>query len=510
MATAPVRCAIYTRKSTDEGLDRDFNSLDAQREAAESYVASQRHENWVLLQDRYDDGGYTGANTNRPGLQRLLEDVDAGKIDVVVVYKYDRLSRSMLDFLQLLERLKRRGVSFVSVSQRFDTSTPVGEMTLNILLSFAQFERQIIAERTRDKVHAARRRGRWTGGMPILGYDVEAGKLVVNNDEADQVRAIFDLYLELRGLTAVVQELNRRGWRMKSWTTRGGRQRRGSPWNKRSLHPLLRNPLYAGLQRLGDQTFKGDHKAILPKATWEAVQRILDGNRVNGGAEHRNQTGALLRGLLWCSACGRQMIHTWTKGRGGQLHRYYVCTRAQKEGVAACPTRSMPAKKIESMVVAQIRRVGSNPELRRQTFESALAQLAAERRGQKAEVKRLERDFAGAKTDLARHVRALAEAEGPAAAALQDATAAAQERVAAIQARLAGVQEREILADRTVVDEADVGRALGEFSELWSVLATPERERVTRLVLDRVTYSGADVEIKFALPGLAELAEETA
>lgn len=516
-ATAPVRCAIYTRKSTDEGLDRDFNSLDAQREAAESYVASQRHENWVLVADRYDDGGFTGANVNRPGLQRLLADVEAGKINVVVVYKYDRLSRSMLDFLQLLERLKRRGVSFVSVSQRFDTSTPVGEMTLNILLSFAQFERQIIAERTRDKVRAARRRGRWTGGMPVLGYDPERSKsgdtqLVVNEDEADQVRAIFDLYLDQRSLISVVQELNHRGWRRKSWTTRDGKQRCGSAWDKNALQILLRNPLYAGLQRLGDEVFPGDHSAIVTRRVWDQVQAILDGNRRSGGADYRNRTGALLRGLLHCGACDRAMTHTWSRGRhrNGKAYRFYRCTKSIKEGASACPTRSVSATKIEDIVVDQVRRVGADPELRRQTFESAIAQVAAERRGLKAEVKRLDRDLAAAKADLARHVRALAEATGAAAAALQDATAAAQERVTVIQARAAEVRGREAALASQVVDEADLGRALEEFAGLWEVLAQPERERVVRLIVDRVTYSGADLEIKFALPGLAELAEETA
>jgi site-specific DNA recombinase len=432
----------------------------------------------------------------------------AGRVDAIVVYRLDRLSRSLVDFGRLHELLEKHGVSLVSVTESINTSTPHGRMMVNVLLSFAQYERELAGERTRHKIHGARKQGKWTGGMPVLGYDVESGKLVVNGDEADQVRAIFDLYLEQRSLVLVVQELNGRGWRMKSWTTRKGHQRRGSPWNKRSLHPLLRNPLYAGLQRLGDEVFKGDHKAIVSKATWEAVQRILDGNRVNTGADHRNRTGALLRGLLWCSACGRQMTHSWTR-RSGRVHRYYVCTRAQKEGAAACPTRSISATKIEDIVFAQLRRIGADPELRRQTFQSALARVAAERRGLKAEAKRLDRDLAAANADLARHVRALAEANGAAAAALQDATATAQERVVALQAR--AVEVREALAADIVVDEGEVGRALEEFTSLWEVLAQAERERVARLVVERVTLSpDGDLDLTFALPGLAELAEETA
>ncbi len=229
-----VRCAIYCRVSTDAQMDKEFNSLEAQRETCENYIASYGNEGWSSLPEQYSDAGISGATVHRPSLQRLLRDIEDGTVNVVVVYKYDRLSRSMLDFLKLLDFFKRHGVSFVSVSQRFDTSTPVGEMTLNMLLSFAQFERQMIAERTRDKVRAARRRGRWTGGRPVLGYDTapEGGRLLINRAEADQVRAIFELYSEQPSVTGVVQELNRRGWRQKKWVTKTGRTCGGSRWNQ--------------------------------------------------------------------------------------------------------------------------------------------------------------------------------------------------------------------------------------------------------------------------------------
>ena len=209
-----VRCAIYTRKSTDEGLDQDFNSLDAQRESAEAYVLSQRHEGWTCLPDRYDDGGFTGGNMHRPALERLSADIDAGRIDCVVVYKVDRLSRSLLDFARIMELFDRHTVSFVSVTQQFNTTSSMGRLTLNILLSFAQFEREIISERTKDKMSAARRKGKWVGGQLVLGYDVDpnGGRLIVNPDEAAQVREIYNLYLEHRAAIPVVQELDRRGW----------------------------------------------------------------------------------------------------------------------------------------------------------------------------------------------------------------------------------------------------------------------------------------------------------
>ncbi|MCP3976725.1 MAG: recombinase family protein, partial [bacterium] len=232
-----TRCAIYCRKSTSQGLEQEFNSLDAQREAAESYIASQQHDNWIALPDRYDDGGFSAGTTDRPALKRLRADIKAGQIDCVIVYKFDRLSRRMLDFFQLLDEFEQHSVSFVSVSQRFDTSTPVGKMTMNILLSFAEFERLIIADRTRDKIQAARRRGRWTGGPPPLGYDTvpEGGRIVVNKIEAEQVKAIFQLYVDTPSLIEVSQELNRRGWRQKAWTAKTGRPCGGRPWNNSSV-----------------------------------------------------------------------------------------------------------------------------------------------------------------------------------------------------------------------------------------------------------------------------------
>lgn len=231
-----MRCAIYTRKSTEEGLEQDFNTLDAQRECGEAFIRSQ---GWIALEDRYDDGGFSGGNTERPALKRLMADVRAGRVDTVVIYKLDRLSRSLLDFCKLVEEFDRHKVAFVAVTQQINTSSSMGRLMLNVLLSFAQFEREIISERTRDKIAASRRRGLWSGGMPLLGYDVVEQKLVVNEDEASRVRAIFDLYLEHKSLLPVVAELGRRGWRSKSWTTKKGTTRGGLVINKTMLHALV-------------------------------------------------------------------------------------------------------------------------------------------------------------------------------------------------------------------------------------------------------------------------------
>src|ERR1700730_16003204 len=233
-APVRIRCAIYTRKSTEEGLDQDFNSLQAQREAAEAFIHSQKHAGWILIPHRYDDGGFSGATMERPAIQQLLEDVEARRIDCVVVYKVDRLSRSLLDFARLIDRFDQRSVSFVSVTQQFNTTTSLGRLTLNILLSFAQFEREIIGERTRDKMSAARRKGKWTGGMPVLGYDVPpgGGRLIVNDAEAARVREIFGLYVQHRSLSAVIAELGRRGWTTKAFRSQRGKQHGGRPFQE--------------------------------------------------------------------------------------------------------------------------------------------------------------------------------------------------------------------------------------------------------------------------------------
>jgi DNA invertase Pin-like site-specific DNA recombinase len=276
-----MRCAIYTRKSSEEGLAQEFNSLDAQRESAEAYILSQRAAGWTVLPDRYDDGGYTGANLDRPALRRLLTDVECSRIDCVVIYKVDRLSRSLLDFARLMGTFEERGTSLVSVTQQFNTTASLGRLTMNILLSFAQFERELIAERTRDKMSAARRRGKWVGGTPVLGYDVApgGGKLVVNEEEAQQVRAAFLLYLEHRTLAPVLQLMQQQRCTTKRWTTRSGRVHGGRAFSGRDVLRLLNNVIYAGKVHSQGQTFPGEHAAIVEEKDWQRVQGMLQQDR---------------------------------------------------------------------------------------------------------------------------------------------------------------------------------------------------------------------------------------
>ncbi len=390
-----MRCAIYTRKSTEEGLEQEFNTLDAQRDSAEAYIRSQREDGWVALPDRYDDGGYTGANMERPALKKLLQDVRDGLVDCVMVYKVDRLTRSLLDFARIMEVLDKHGVSFVSVTQQFNTTGSLGRLTLNILLSFAQFEREMIAERTRDKMSAARRKGRWVGGIPMLGYDLSdrGARLVVNEDEAARVRAIFDLYLEHGSLIPVVQELNRRNWRMKEWTTRKGTLSGGKPFIKNRLYNLLTNIVYIGKIEHGGQIYDGEHEGILDPEVWQRVQDRLRFNGRTGGRQVRNKYGAVLKGILRCGSCEAGMAHTYTQKAPNKLYRYYVCVNAHQRGYDQCQTRSVSAPQIEQAVVDQIRGIAANPSVVDEVVRQLGEQQSTQREALEREKRVMEREL---------------------------------------------------------------------------------------------------------------------
>jgi site-specific DNA recombinase len=351
-----LRCAIYTRKSTEEGLDQEFNSLDAQREAAEAFVQSQRREGWIALPELYDDGGFTGANMDRPALTRLLLAVEAGELDCVVVYKVDRLSRSLLDFTRMLSVFEKHEVSFVAVTQQFNTSTSLGRLTLNILLSFAQFERELIGERTRDKMSAARRKGKWVGGCPVLGYDVDpgGGRLIVNEEEAECVRAIFALFEEYGSVQPTLAEIKRRGWRLKGWTRKTGQFRPGGSFALPSLRRLLTNILYTGAVRHKGEPYPGEHAAVLAPGTWERVQNLITHRVGVARGKSRNKHLALLSGLLLCDSCATPMVYSYS-GKNDRKYPYYVCLNAQRKGWAVCPAKSLPARGIEESVLERIR-----------------------------------------------------------------------------------------------------------------------------------------------------------
>lgn len=506
-----VRCAIYTRKSTDEGLDQEFNSLDAQRESAEAFIRSQQHEGWVCLPERYDDGGFTGGNMERPALKRLLADIEAGEIDCVVVYKVDRLSRSLLDFARIMETFEKHGVSFVSVTQQFNTTNSMGRLTMNILLSFAQFEREIIAERTRDKMSAARRKGKWMGGGLVLGYDVapRGGRLVVNEEEAAQVRAIYELYLEHRSLIPVVRELDRRGWRNKRWITKKGNERGGAPFTKNTLFHLLTNVIYIGKVSYKGTIYPGEHDAIVDAKVWKRVQELLRRNGRNGGKEVRNKYGALLKGLLYCVPCNTAMVHTYTAKKNGRRYRYYVCLNAQQRGWDACATKSVNAHDLETFVVDHIRGLGSDGEIVAETIrqvreksEKRMIELERERRTLERKLRRLHAKL--------RELALRPAAPGSDASLTADRLADLQDQIRSIEQRMTAIREEVLSLERETVDEGDLVKALSIFDPVWESLNSRERHRVMHLLIDRIAYDGRDgsVTVSFRSLGLKALCNE--
>ncbi|WP_372624321.1 recombinase family protein [Falsiroseomonas sp.] len=356
-----LRCAVYTRKSSEEGLDQEFNSLDAQREACESFIASQRAEGWVLVRDRYDDGGISGGTLERPALKRLVADIQEGLVDVVVVYKIDRLSRALTDFSKLVEVFDANNVTFVSVTQSFNTTTSMGRLTLNILLSFAQFEREVIGERIRDKVAASRKRGMWMGGYVPLGYDVRERKLVVSETDAALVQRIFTGFVETESCTKLVQTLR----------AEGATTKRGRTLTKSDVYRILSNRVYLGEAVHKGTAYPGEHDAIVSQSRWDAVHAVLQVSprvRVN---RTRCETPALLRGLIFGSD-GRAMSPTHARGRRGQIYRYYVSQSVLKGGAADGPAVSrVPAGQIEAAVMAQVRALLRQPEVVVGTWRAA-------------------------------------------------------------------------------------------------------------------------------------------
>lgn len=503
-----TRCAIYTRKSTEEGLEQDFNSLDAQRESAEAYIASQRSEGWLTLPDHYDDGGFSGGDIERPALKRLLLDIQAGKIDCVVVYKVDRLSRSLMDFARIVDIFEKHRVSFVSVTQHFNTTHSMGRLTLNILLSFAQFEREIIAERIRDKIAAQRRKGRWSGCSAPLGYDIDRSlgrvRLVVNPEEAARVRKIFELYLHLQALLPVVHELERRGWKNKYTTLQNGQPRGGRAFDKVSLQFFLRNPIYIGKLRFDGELYDGEHEALISPELFEKVGAQLHQNAKTGGVHVRNKYGAILKGLLYCTACGTSMIHSYSN-RGPRRYRYYRCGNAIHKGRRACPVGTVSAPEIERLVVNQIQQLVTDTGLRREVlrqsdmalnreiseFQTQERQVARVLSQQQAELSRL----AGRGTTGVQTTARMAE--------LHDLIAKHDLRLEELRLKQSAVEKRRLV-------ERDVVAAFSDFESLWQNLTIREQVQITRLLVARVDFDvhESEVAVTYHPLGIAALAQK--
>ncbi len=502
-----VRCAIYTRKSSEEGLDQEFNSLDAQRESAEAFIASQKAEGWTCLPERYDDGGFSGGSMERPALARLLRDIESGGIDCVVVYKVDRLSRSLLDFSRIMETFENHGVSFVSVTQQFNTTHSMGRLTLNILLSFAQFEREIIGERIRDKVAAQKRKGKWAGGVPVLGYDVDRNgpspRLVINAREAAQVREIFAMYLDKGSLQPVTSELARRGWVNKRRVTRKGTKLGGRPFDKATLHVLLTNPILTGKIVHKGEAYEGEHEEIISQELFDKVQTLLSQNGRSGGAQVRNKYGALLRGLLKCKGCGHAMTHTFSSGRKGRFYRYYRCVRAIKTGAHACESGTLPAQEIERVVVDEVRALATDKALLAQVLTEAKATIGGECAALATERDDLKRELTRHHQELRRLVK-----DGRTGSEVTAKIADLNDRIRSGEQRGGELNIRIADLERETITRAEAEAAFADFDRLWANLSPREQARLLNLLISAVEYDAkaGSVSVTFRPTSIASLA----
>lgn len=350
MAEKIQRCAVYTRKSTEDGLEREFNSLDAQYEACAAYALSQKHEGWELIPERYDDGGFSGGNMERPGLKRLMGDVAAGKVDIILVYKIDRLTRSLADFAKIVDVLDTAKASFVSITQSFNTTTSMGRLTLNMLLSFAQFEREVTGERIRDKIAASKRKGMWMGGPLPLGYDVENRRLIVNEREADLVREIYNLYLTLGSVVELADDLNAKGYKTKVQERASGPHRGGCAFQRGTLYHLLSNPIYRGKIVHKGEVYPGEHEAIVPEDLFQAVQDKLKANASGTSRRLKGQQPSLLAGLLFDSESRAMTPSHASKGRA-QRYRYYV---TRPDQITEQPAYRVSAHDLEQIVTTKL------------------------------------------------------------------------------------------------------------------------------------------------------------
>lgn len=357
------RCAVYCRVSTDERLDQEFNSIDAQKEAGHAYIVSQRAEGWIPVADDYDDAGYSGGNVERPALKRLMSDIEKGQIDTVVVYKIDRLTRSLADFSKMVEVFELQKVSFVSVTQQFNTTTSMGRLMLNVLLSFAQFEREVTGERIRDKIAASKRKGMWMGGVPPLGYDVFNRLLKINETEAEIVRRLFREMLTNGSPTKIAARMTEEGITTKVWKTQDGKVRVGSRIGKHYLNKMLRNRIYLGEISHKGSWYKGVHEPIIDQSLWDAVHVILakDGHCRSVDTKIRTRADALLRGLLFNPA-GERMYSNYAINKSGRKYLYYVSKSESKFGNKDKYYARIPAIDIEEAVVAQIKTILTSPE----------------------------------------------------------------------------------------------------------------------------------------------------
>ncbi len=481
------RCAIYVRKSTSHGLDKEYTSLEAQREACEQYIAARAGDGWVLVDRVYEDGGYSGKNIDRPGFQRLLADIAAGEIDIVVVHRLDRLSRSLLDFARIMEAFAESGAAFVSVTQNFSTADPMGRLVLNILMTFAEFEREMICARTRDKMRANRRRGKWTGGVTPFGYRLADAALYPDPEAAPCVQRMFDLYLETFSANQVATALNRGDW------PRPRSSRLG--WTKNAVLRILTSPVYAGLLRVGEDEFAdGEHEALVGKITWKQVQDHLAGLR--RGEVVRSGSAYLLAGILRCGACDTKMVGATTT-KGQTKYRYYRCQTRDKKGAAACPSGHIAAGPLEESVTGLLQQRLRAAELEHDIVDAVNAEFDAERdrlRSQQTSIAQRMAHLAAARHSI------FTDAPDPSSAAVARAVEDNEAATAvAKRERLALDEQLDQLAVKQV-SATQVAKMLQRLDQVWSHLTPENRARVVRAAITDVKLNRLDSNFDITFP----------
>lgn len=501
-------CAVYTRKSTDENLGGDFTSLDSQREYCEAFIKSREAEGWRPFPVEYNDPGFTGGNMDRPGLKKLLADARAGKFQVVVTYKYDRLSRNTKDFLQVLETFDRNGVAFVSVTQPIDTGSSVGRLMRSILMDFAQFERELISERTRDKRAAMAKKGMWPGGQPPLGYDSdpETKKLKVNAAEAKQVRQLYETYLEAKSLSKAAILLNKQGLRMKRFLTREEKWRGGRRFNKSNLDYVLRNPVYIGKIRHKDDEYPGEHKGIVEPMIYERALRQLARNGEKNKSPNQDKHNFLLRGLVRCGSCGNLMTPNFAYSKG-RKYFYYKCVSVNQLDKTACPTKSAPARELERLTIERLAFLGKDDKVVAEIVERARKMTGSElpaKRQQRvqliAQIGRLEAEVG--------NVTAILAAQGQAAPqyrALMDKLGQVQGQREELEKQVQRLDCEIVELETRQIDAEVLRRNLEQFSVVFEDLTPEQRKRLVSLLVAEIVYDPAASKMKLTLRPLPDL-----
>lgn len=500
-AAKMVLCAVYVRKSTDENLQGDFTTLDNQAEYCRSFIRTREPMGWRVYHEVYSDAGFSGKNMERPALQKLIEDARRGRFQVVVCYKYDRLTRNTRDFLEMLSIFEKQGIDFVSVTQPIDTTSPVGRLMRSILMEFAQFEREMIAERTRDKLGAMIKKGKWTGGPPPMGYDRDRAskKLVVNEVEAEVVREMFQTYIKTGSLSATASRLNGRGWRMKLREGLKGKSRGGGRFFKTNLNHLLRNPIYIGKRAYRGELYQGEQQAIIDEATFFAASARLDSNRASNGTPARDRHEFLLRGLVHCAACGSVMIPHFSRS-GERVNLYYRCATVNRTDRRACPVRSVPARALETFILEQIALLAKDERLIAELVQSAkddASELAALRRDKgltAAELGKAEAEVEGVTRGLGEAAQGSAQWR-----VLMDRLGVVAPRVEELRARLAELEGQVLEAEVRQVDAGALQRNLGAFVQAFEGMSVLEKKELIRLVIREIIYDKPQSRVRLGL-----------